>query len=145
MSRLLVGLQFLLIVALAWPTLPIAFSTLTVSGVLLGALGLALFAWSYFSMPTHTFSVMPEPRTGASLARNGPYAYVRHPMYSSLMLCAVGAAMLYSAQPWKWLAVLALLCLLIVKLHREEQWLTQKYADYAQYKMRTEALLPFIW
>ncbi len=143
MSRILVILQFLLIALLAWPSAPVALSAELIAAGALFASGLALFGWSFATMPRSSFTVMPEPRRGNVLGKSGPYKFVRHPMYSSVLLCAIGAALAYS-QTFKWLAVLALFVVLWIKLKREERLLAQLHPEYADYKNHTNAFIPFI-
>lgn len=93
-------------------------------------------------MPRGSFTVMPEPRRANVLGKSGPYKFVRHPMYSSVLLCAISAALAYS-QTFKWLAVLALFIVLWIKLKREEVLLAQLHPEYADYKNHTKTLIPF--
>jgi protein-S-isoprenylcysteine O-methyltransferase Ste14 len=150
MNRTLVTLQFMLIALLMWPPnlsmlSELSVLSLRVATALLGFVcGLALFAWSYASMPRESFTIMPEPRDGNQLCERGPYRYVRHPMYTSVLICALAAAYGYG-HPAKWLAVLALCVVLWVKLKREEHYLLQKHgSNYAHYMQRTKALVPFV-
>ncbi len=143
MSRLLVATQFLLIAYLGWPVWPLAPLPLLITGATVFACGLALFMWSYASMSRESFTVMPEPREGSRLTQSGPYAFVRHPMYSAVLLCGIGAALVYT-QPLKWLAVLVLFAVLWIKLKREENYLKQKHQGYEQYRQRTKALAPYL-
>jgi protein-S-isoprenylcysteine O-methyltransferase Ste14 len=154
MSYLLVSLQFILIVWLIWPLAavsPVALSlwwSLSPAKFLIVVVGLVsgfgLFAWSYLSMPRESFTIMPEPRDGNQLCERGPYLYVRHPMYTSVLICAIAAAYGY-AHAAKWWAVPVLLAVLWVKLKREEGYLLQKHgSSYADYMLRTKALVPFV-
>jgi protein-S-isoprenylcysteine O-methyltransferase Ste14 len=143
MSYILVVAQFLLLAYLGWPLLPLATLPLLIIGAIVFVAGLALFAWSYASMSRESFSVMPEPREGSVLAQSGPYAHIRHPMYTAVLLCGIGAALVYM-QPLKWMAMLMLFAVLWIKLKREENYLLQKHPGYKQYQLRTKALVPQI-
>jgi protein-S-isoprenylcysteine O-methyltransferase Ste14 len=144
MSRLLVCLQFILIGAIAWPWQPLAFDrTSAWFGAVVFAAGLAVFFSALFTMPMKTFTVMPEPKAQGELVTRGIYGVVRHPMYLAVLLCAVGAGMAYGSD-WKWGLSCVLGAVLWIKLRREEKMLLQQYADYAAYRARTAALVPFL-
>ncbi|MBC7500527.1 MAG: isoprenylcysteine carboxylmethyltransferase family protein [Herminiimonas sp.] len=140
MSSLLVFLQFAMIGFIAYP---LDAPLLTILPIAVFSLGVSVFAMAYFAMPGKTFSVMPEPTAGGQLITNGIYHYIRHPMYSSVLLCATGANLAYHS-PLKWAGEIVLVAVLIMKIRREEAMLTNKYKGYAAYKMRTKALLPYI-
>ena len=79
------------------------------------------------------------------LIRGGPYAYVRHPIYSGLLLAFIGTAIVRG----EWRAVLAVLIAFAAlwrKLRLEERWMIETFGDqYRRYRERTAALIPFIF
>lgn len=143
MSKLLVFLQFVFILLIAFPVGLPHHSLLTVASVGLFAAGIAIFFIALFSMRNHTFSVLPEPKAGGRLITSGIYAYVRHPMYLSVMLCALAASLFFGVW-WKWLLTGALLLILMFKISREEKMLIDRYSQYATYKQATKAIIPFL-
>lgn len=87
---------------------------------------------------------LPHPRDDARLIRSGPFALVRHPIYSSLLIGSLGFALMVDG----WLTIVyvaALFVLLDVKSRREERWLLQKFPDYAAYQRRVRKLVPFVY
>ena len=87
---------------------------------------------------------LPVPKDGADLVQTGPYAVVRHPMYSGGVALALGWA-LY-VQGWLTLAyVIALFLFLDAKSRREERWLAEKFPAYAAYQRRVRKLIPFVY
>ncbi len=143
MALSLVSLQFGLIAFLLWPSAQLVLSVNTAVAAVGLALGFALFGWSFMHLPRASFTIMPTPTVSNILCESGPYRYIRHPMYTGVLICAVCAALAYS-QTWKWLSVLALVVVLWIKLKFEENLLIEKHAAYAGYIARTKALLPFI-
>lgn len=140
MSHLLVFAQLLLIVLIAWPghapAPGLASGALFLLGVIAAAAALA-------AMPARTFSVLPEPRSGGALVTRVIYRHVRHPMYLAVLLCGLGACLAYgSATKWGWLALLA--AVLALKIRREERFLLAKFPDYAAYRRRTSAIIPYL-
>jgi len=144
-SLILVIAQFSLIAMVASPVSDL-FSTS--SAALLGALlimdGIVVAVWALVSMPPGTFRVMPEPAAKAQLTQSGPYRWLRHPMYSAVVLAALGATISH-ATLWHGLIFLALIVVLLLKIDREEKYLLATYSEYAHYKTRTKALIPFIY
>jgi protein-S-isoprenylcysteine O-methyltransferase Ste14 len=78
------------------------------------------------------------------LIEQGPYAYIRHPMYSGLLLMLLGVALYYGRKIWM---VVFVSCSfgLYFKSRMEERLLAKAFPAYSQYKRRTKALIPFIW
>ena len=144
-SIALVAAQFLLIAILASPI-----ATLVPSGPV-GALGalclagsLALVGWAFASMRPANFSVLPEPVDGNRLVTRGPYARVRHPMYSAVLLGGLGACLLHGTAT-DWLLLVALAAVMVVKARREERLLRAVHPGYAGYASRTSALVPGVY
>lgn len=86
----------------------------------------------------------PRPRDAATLIDGGTYRYVRHPIYSGLVLAGVGWSTA-TISPLA-LALTALLALLFdAKSRREEAWLTDRLPGYAAYRARTRKFVPGIY
>ena len=86
-------------------------------------------------------SVHPEPTSRAALRTGGPYRFVRHPIYSGVLLFAAGIA----ATAGSVLAVLAfgaLVGLLSLKARFEERLLARRFAGYAEYARVTPRFVP---
>ncbi|MFC7409505.1 methyltransferase family protein [Hydrogenophaga atypica] len=100
--------------------------------------------WTLWVNRPGNFNIRPEPREGGQLVQEGPYRWVRHPMYGAVLLLAAGAgAWLANATALAlWTALLAVL---IAKSKLEEQWLLGHYPLYADYRHRTWRLLPWIY
>jgi protein-S-isoprenylcysteine O-methyltransferase Ste14 len=73
----------------------------------------------------------------------GPYALVRHPIYTGLLLAFAGSAIARG----QWRGVLALLIVwaaLWRKLRLEEQWMIERFGEhYVAYRRRVPAIVPF--
>lgn len=141
MSRLLAFAQLLLIVLIAAPFQAPQFTAVNVALFILGiiAAGAALAV-----MPARTFSVLPEPRSSGELVTRGIYRLIRHPMYLAVLLCGLAACLAYeSAIKWGLLALLA--GVLTIKIRREERLLMGHFPDYAAYRQRTKALIPYLY
>jgi protein-S-isoprenylcysteine O-methyltransferase Ste14 len=89
--------------------------------------------------------VRVQPERGQSVASSGPYAVVRHPMYSFALLLMIGAPLLLSAW-WGLVASLVALLLLAARTLGEEAVLLTGLAGYREYTEKVRfRLLPWIW
>ncbi|MBZ5552293.1 MAG: isoprenylcysteine carboxylmethyltransferase family protein [Acidobacteriia bacterium] len=87
---------------------------------------------------------LPYPKEGARLVETGPFALVRHPMYSGGLVLALGWAL--CVQGWLTLGYVVVLFLFLDrKSKREEKWLAKKYPTYGDYQRRVRKLVPFIY
>ena len=78
------------------------------------------------------------------LVRSGPYRWVRHPIYTGLLIAFVGTAI--SRGEWRGvLAVLIVFAALWRKLQLEERWMIETFGDaYLRYRAEVRALIPFV-
>ncbi len=78
------------------------------------------------------------------LVRTGPYRWVRHPIYSGLLLGFVGTAI--SLSEWRGLAAVALaIFALLLKIRLEERWMIETFGDaYLRFRAEVKALIPFV-
>lgn len=140
-----VGIQFALLIALVglpqgniWPVdqfLGSFAAAMIVAGlivVLLGLMGLG-----------RSLTATPVPKKDASLQTTGIYALVRHPIYSGLLLLALGAVV-GGGSLWKAGIFLVLILVLILKARFEERLLMEKYPNYAVYAGKVGRFIPGI-
>jgi len=141
----LVAGQMILIALLASPISQLyQGSALDTFGVLLIGIAVAIATWAFSSMQSGTFTVLPEPTSGASFTQAGPYKHVRHPMYSAVIIGGLGATLCH-ADVVSVVQLMMLIVLLVVKLQREERYLTTRYATYEHYRTHTKALVPYFF
>ena len=103
--------------------------------------------WLVFSvMKANSFAASTiRVEDGQRVINHGPYAIVRHPMYSGMALMVLGTPLALGS--YVALPVFALFIpLLIFRLTHEEKFLRQALPGYAEYCERTRArLIPFLW
>jgi protein-S-isoprenylcysteine O-methyltransferase Ste14 len=86
----------------------------------------------------------PRPAAGGELVEEGPYAVVRHPVYSGGILVAAGISLALS--PWALLATAVLAVIWALKASVEERFLAERYPAYAGYRERTRhRLIPYVY
>jgi protein-S-isoprenylcysteine O-methyltransferase Ste14 len=108
-------------------------------GVTACGIGLAIWARSYLGA---NWSATITIRTSHSLVRTGPYARLRHPIYSGLLFAIAGTAL--AQGEWRGLLALAIALLAwSIKARKEESWLRDEFgAQFKEYSQRTGFLLP---
>ncbi len=140
-SAILVTLQLGL---MAWLVLGTEPSWRRPASALLVAAGGALGLWAVAAMRLARVTPWPEPRADAELVVHGPYAWIRHPMYASLLLA--GAGLVAHTFTWTRLALLLLLVpVLCLKMWIEERALRARFPGYAAYALRAKRVIPFVF
>ena len=141
----------LLIVAVAIVLLHFsgAHGSAAVDSVALEALGSALFAaglglaiWARIHLGRNWGMPMTR-KDEPELVTSGPYRFVRHPIYSGILLALLGTAL---ATDLYFLIVLAIMCVYFTHSARvEERLMSAEFPDaYASYRARSKMLIPFI-
>lgn len=126
-------LMLLTLVAGFFPPGWLDVSLLAALGAVLSLLGLLLGAWSWISLE-RAASPFPRPREGGRVIEGGPYAFVRHPMYTAGVLFFLGYAL--ATSPAALVPVAALAVLFRAKAGLEEELLARRYPEYADYRER---------
>ena len=143
-GRLLVGAQFVLIGIIAigrgsrlWPN----WSLLIALEIALFAAGSVILILAFFHLGS-ALTANPVPRSDASLHTNGVYAYVRHPIYTGVLLTGMAVA-IHHASLISVSAFLALVVLLNFKARWEEVFLLAKHRGYLSYMEQVPRFLPW--
>lgn len=128
---------------LAWRILPDS-PLVAYVGLALTLGGIAFAIWARLLLGTNWSSTVTL-KENHQLVRSGPYAIVRHPIYSGLLLAILGTAI-------AWGEVRGLLALILaiigwrLKFRVEESFMMGQFgSEYAQYKREVKALIPFVW
>lgn len=108
-------------------------------GAAVGLPGAVVMIWGWRALgPAAT--PFPSPRDGR-LVESGPYAFVRHPIYSGALLFFLGLAL--ATTPLALAPLAALGVLWRNKAALEEELLSRRYDDYAEYRSRVRgAFIP---
>jgi protein-S-isoprenylcysteine O-methyltransferase Ste14 len=127
---------------LGWRFLP-ASSAASFTGLALTICGAALAASARIFLGRN-WSAVVTIKQDHEIIRRGPYALVRHPMYSGLLLAMLGTALAIGEVRGLLAVGLAFLGWWM-KLRTEERFLTEQFgAQYTQYRQKTKALIPFV-
>jgi protein-S-isoprenylcysteine O-methyltransferase Ste14 len=128
---------------LAWRFLPVSL-TVAYTGLVLTTAGITLAIWARLVLGRN-WSGRVSIKRDHELIRNGPYAWVRHPIYASFFLALLGTAIAFAEIGGLVATGLALLAFWM-KWSLEERFMIEQFgAQYAQYKQNVKALIPFVW
>jgi protein-S-isoprenylcysteine O-methyltransferase Ste14 len=123
-----------------WMTLPLP-SWLRWLGVGVGITGLLLLAWVHKTLREY-WSTGLQLRKNHTLITEGPYRRVRHPMYTTLMLCFAGLAIVSAAWPLLLLAALTVPFFYRVTVKEETMMVEQFGEKYRLYAQQTGGFFP---
>ena len=125
----------------SWPSS--AHWPLKVVGVLLAAAGAVIMVMAARALGSG-FTPFPRPRDDGRLVDTGPYAVVRHPVYTGGILLFAGISLALS--PWALVGTAALAVVWALKSRLEERFLAARYPEYTGYRARTRyRLVPFLY
>ena len=80
-----------------------------------------------------------------TLILTGPYAFVRHPIYSGLLLALLGTAVAYGQFAYFAAALVATFGLWLKSRMEERLMIEQFGTQYSDYRARVNAFIPFVW
>ncbi len=141
-SKILVFLQFFIIFLMILPlgsaTIhPYLGGVILLAGGLVGLLGVG-------AHKSGNFNIRPDIKENCELVTDGIYAYVRHPMYLSVLLMMFGLSVIYFTY-YEFALYLLLVVVLLVKLFYEEGLWQCHSPEYEAYTKQTKRLLPFLF
>jgi protein-S-isoprenylcysteine O-methyltransferase Ste14 len=111
------------------------------AGAALTVLGCAFAIWARLALGTN-WSGRPTVKAGHELVIRGPYALARHPIYTGLLVAAIGTA-LADLQWRRLLGVAIIAAAVLVKIRQEESLMMETFPDsYPSYRRRVKALIP---
>jgi protein-S-isoprenylcysteine O-methyltransferase Ste14 len=113
-------------------------------GLIFSFSGLVTCCISRF-MLGNNWSVSVQRKEDHELVRKGPYKFIRHPIYSGLLMMFLGNAIIVGR--WRGLIGVSILFISFwFKLKKEEKWLSESFGkEYIDYMSQTAALIPWIF
>jgi protein-S-isoprenylcysteine O-methyltransferase Ste14 len=113
------------------------------AGVLVCVLGLFVTLWARRTLAGNWSSDVTF-KTGHELIRRGPYRFVRHPIYTGLLIMCLGTT-IEIARLRSWLALPLMAAAFWIKLKQEERLMLRHFPDeYRAYQKQVKALVPFV-
>lgn len=117
--------------------------TLQIIGVLLAAMGLIIAIVARYTLAGN-WSATIDLKEGHELITKGIYNYIRHPIYTGILLMGLGTV-LVSPSLSVLFFYLFLLVIFIFRIKKEEELMTKTFPkEYPEYKKKVKALIPYI-
>lgn len=102
-----------------------------------------LMIWARLTLGYRSFHLTANPTKG-ELVTSGPYGWIRHPIYASLIYFSWASLISFPFFDTV-LSVILITCGLTLRLVLEERSLLSNYAEYGSYSKRTKRLMPFVF
>ena len=140
-SYLLVAIQLtcIAIIAFTGPFFP-----KNIFFLLIGIFGALLGLWAIIVMELGRFNITPDVHENSRMVTRGPYKYIRHPMYASVLLITLAWLLNYFTI-FRFAIWIALFIDLLLKIRFEEKLLSDHYEQYQDYRRKTKRLIPRIF
>jgi len=142
-SRLLVFAQFTLLFTLFLPFNLIETVYGWVFSFIFLSLALKLLLYTSMHNKLGNFNIIPEIKVGCTLITTGPYKYIRHPMYTSVLLMGLGG-LSYGFAWFKLGLMFCLILIMYIKAKREERYWCEDSLGYEEYQKKTKMFIPFV-
>lgn len=138
---LLVVVQFILLALLALAGWHLHSWPFIIIGLVIAALGIYLGLKAFVSLGS-ALTPTPVPLRGAELRVSGVYAWIRHPIYSAIVLTALGL-LIAAGSSRGWWVWIVLVVFFLLKSRWEDVLLARAHgAEWELWAARTGALIP---
>lgn len=118
------------------PTAPLLGTICAIAGI-----GLAVWARVYLG---HNWGMPMSKKENPELVTGGPYSYIRHPIYTGVLLAILGSSLVVASFFWLGIFVVGGAYFIFSAVQEEKLMLKTFPETYPAYKRRTKMLVPFI-
>ena len=136
---IIIQVIFIILIGFTGPILPN--NMLLFLGVIGGIL---IMIWAVWTMRLSNLNMIPDLKHNSRLVISGPYKFIRHPMYASVLLVTL-ILVINHLTLWRVGFWVILFIDLHLKFNYEEKLLLKKFSEYSNYKSNTKRLVPFIY
>lgn len=105
-----------------------------------GFIGLVIIFFGIVNL-SHNLTPFPAPRKGGSLISKGIYAYIRHPIYTGIIIIMFSLA-IFTGSGFRILVTAILMVVFYYKSELEERLLIERFPEYDEYRTSTGRFLP---
>jgi len=141
-SKILVFIQFFLIGLMLLPLVEAVHYKF--SGILFLIIGISVGALALLKHPRNNFNIRPDIKENCLLMTDGVYAYIRHPMYFSVIVSMLGILLLKFSILELVLYLLLVVNMLTKMFYEESLWHCEG-SEYTEYANNTKRLIPYIF
>jgi protein-S-isoprenylcysteine O-methyltransferase Ste14 len=142
-DTIFVAVQMLLLLALLFPIIDYNFAIIdevkSISTIIKW-IGFAIIATAILQL-NKNITPFPTPKQGSQLIQSGLFKYIRHPIYTGILLVAFCMA-IYNGSVWQFITSFLLVILFYFKSSYEETELTKVFWEYNNYKQKVGRFLP---
>ena len=142
---LFVGFQLLLMTTYFFPLIDISFflnTMLRYIALIFAITGILMIVIAILQL-NKNLTPFPTPKENGNLISNGLYKYIRHPIYSGIIISAIAFGV-FDLSVWKITIGIQLLFLFFFKSKYEERMLTKHFPEYSDYIKTTKRFFPFL-
>ncbi len=115
----------------------------SVWGIIIFIFGLSIGLWAIAHNKIDNFNIQPNLKNGCQLIITGAYRYIRHPMYTSVIMMMF-AVLVATPTFMELVFFITLIIVLVLKAKREEDLWCGHDETYTEYKNRTKLFIPYI-
>src|SRR5262245_37351240 len=113
------------------------------AGAALTAIGIGFAIWARVNLGRN-WSPRPAVKEHHEFVTTGPYAYVRHPIYTGIMLAVLGTALRGNIIGISLFVLISIT--FAVRIDKEEKIMLELFPEqYPEYQKHTKRLVPFVW
>ncbi|MEM0942141.1 MAG: protein-S-isoprenylcysteine O-methyltransferase [Bacteroidota bacterium] len=154
LEKILLGLVFfgmviLPLIYIVTSLLSFANYDLPVSLQIIGLLLIIPMLWLFYRSHKdlgQNWSATLEVREGHNIVDSGVYKYIRHPMYSAILLLVIIQVLLLNNYIAGLSGLISFGLLYLLRVKNEERMMLSAFgADYEQYMKRTKRIVPFVF
>ncbi|CAG0926642.1 hypothetical protein TFLX_00144 [Thermoflexales bacterium] len=125
-----------------WSVMPLA---VQITGYIALLLAMAVTYWAMAANPFLSTIVRIQADRGHHVITTGPYRYVRHPMYSAILVMWPSVALLLGSW-WALLPAAVIGIVFVIRTRLEDRTLQAELPDYVDYTQHTRyRLIPNVW
>jgi protein-S-isoprenylcysteine O-methyltransferase Ste14 len=140
---------FVVLQPVIWPQLGLYTSAwwgllIQIGGLAMTLGALILHGWARTHLGQFYAERSTDIQQGQYVVNTGPYAYVRHPLYTSYFMLGAGLLLINFAWPTLFLAIYAFVDFSMAP-HRDEKLLVKNVPGYADYMARTPRFFPKLY
>jgi len=117
--------------------------TINPIAIIIQIFSVGLMIWSRITFGRRSFHATANVTEG-KLVTNGPYRWLRHPIYASIIYFS-WACLISFPYLWAFIAVLLVTGGLFLRMILEEKSLKESYPEYVSYSKRAKRIIPFIF
>ncbi len=114
-------------------------------GVALNVTGIAFAIWARVTLAGNWSGIAATVKEQHELVQSGPYAIVRHPIYTGLLLALLGTVLAFGTLS-SYAGFVAVIIAILIRVQIEERLMSRAFgAQHDAYRRSTKRLIPFLW